>query len=101
MLFLILKLAVFGLGWLIGRAAIGAAGRARALDGVRARLIMRGALGLVIALYWYPELGWAVAHPGAVVRALGVLGLTALPVAGFVLFLRWAHRRARRHEGER
>lgn len=94
MLFPLIKLALFGVGWLVARAAIRAARRAGALDAPAARGVMRAALGLVIGLYWYPELAWAAAHPGAVARGLGYLGLTALPVGGFVLFLRWAHRRA-------
>ena len=99
MVFLAIKLALFGVGWLLGRAAIRAAERAGALDRGHARTVLHAALAVVVALFWFPELAWAARHPGEVAGALGVLALTALPVGGFVLFLRWAHRRAAARQG--
>ncbi|MBK0400001.1 hypothetical protein H0I76_12450 [Limibaculum sp. M0105] len=101
MLFLALKAVIFVAGWWLGRVAIRVARRAGALDRPGAGVALHVALALVVALYWFPELRWAAEHPGAVARALGILALTALPVAGFVLFLRWAHRRAAAQRGER
>lgn len=94
MLFAALKFGLFGVGWLLGRVAVRAARRAGALDTRLARGVLRAALAFALWLYWYPEIAWSVRNPAEVARAIGFLGLTAVPVAGFVLFLRWAHRRA-------
>ena len=94
MIFLAVKIVLFALGWWLGRIALRAAARAGGLDHPWAGVVLHAALALIVALYWFPELRWAVANPGAVGRGLGILALTAVPAGGFVLFLRWAHRRA-------
>jgi hypothetical protein len=101
MIFLAIKIALFALGWWLGRIAIRAGERAGAFDHRWAGIGLHAALALIVALYWFPELRWAVENPGLVGRGLGILALTAVPVGGFVLFLRWAHRRAAARDDER
>ena len=94
-----LKIGLFAAAWLLGRMALRAAERAGSLAG--RRVLLHAALALIIVLFWYPELGWALRHPVEVGRAAWVLVLTAVPVGSFVLFLRWAHRRARQRDAAR
>lgn len=91
----VLKLVLFASGWMFCRAAIRAGVRAGAFASHPARLALHAALAVIVALFWYPEIAWAMSHAGAAGRGIGILALTAVPVGGFVLFLRWAHRRAR------
>jgi len=101
MVLTLLKIALFAFGWLMGRAALRAGARAGAFEGGHARLALRAAIACVVVLFWHEEIRWAATHPSAVARGVAVLALTAVPVGAFVLFLRWAHRRAGAQRSER